>query len=274
MPVQSLAETFQKIRLRLEQSTHGHSSPSEAVEEVIECSRCQDRGWLSTNVDVKDPTFGQVYRCPCQEEGDTRNFRERFAQSLPDGMSDRTFDNFRLRPNLSTHHRQQLAEAVVACKLFATQETSYKWVTLAGSGGWGKTHLAVAILQERNRIEAGPMGRFGFCPDILKEIQAGFHDDTDQLVMEGYKNAGLLVLDDLGTEYHKQNDDGLSWAEEQLLRLLDHRYREALPTIITTNTPADKMNFRLADRILDTGTGLVKVFSHSLPSYRTGKVLM
>ena len=60
------------------------------------------------------------------------------------------------------------------------------------------------------------------------------------------RNASLLVLDDLGTE------NATPWATEKLFQIINYRYNQRRPTIITTNRDFDRMDPRIASRIKDT----------------------
>ena len=59
--------------------------------------------------------------------------------------------------------------------------------------------------------------------------------------------AGPLVLDDLGTEYA----DAKGFFSQILDRLIDARYREYAPTIITTNLNAKSFGERYGERVVD-----------------------
>jgi DNA replication protein DnaC len=55
----------------------------------------------------------------------------------------------------------------------------------------------------------------------------------------------LLVLDDLGTE------NATSWAREKLFQIINYRYQERLPTVVTTNHTLDELEPRLVSRLAD-----------------------
>ncbi|MDQ3413052.1 MAG: ATP-binding protein, partial [Chloroflexota bacterium] len=60
------------------------------------------------------------------------------------------------------------------------------------------------------------------------------------------RSAFLLILDDLGTE------NTTPWAREKLYQLINHRYNERLPTIITSNQEHKLIDERILSRLLDT----------------------
>lgn len=147
-----------------------------------------------------------------------------------------TFATFQLDRNSA------MAAALNRCRAVAEGR---EWCAfLHGSTGNGKTHLAVAALHERGA------GQFWKAPEFLawlrqllsKGIEAGYGSEQVEMVLEEYHRPFLLVLDDLGTE--NQTD----WAAEQLYRLLDERYEERAPTIITSNVAFEHVDARIRSR--------------------------
>ena len=138
--------------------------------------------------------------------------------------------------------------------------------------GYGKTHLALAIVDYRfdNYPGMGSLGRFTTAPALLADIKRGFQDDSADSRLGAYQQVGLLVVDDLGAEYHKRpTDSAYGWADEQLHLILDHRYLQNKETVFTTNCPEDRIDPRLADRLQDKRK--VHGFTANLPSYRSGQ---
>ena len=101
------------------------------------------------------------------------------------------------------------------------------------------------------------MTKFSFRPLPTFFIYFGQHSlQTAQSatieLLDHVRDVNLLVLDDMGAE--RSND----FAEEKLFQILDYRYEERLPTIITTgrldvierNRP--RIMARLSDRLVVT----------------------
>lgn len=63
--------------------------------------------------------------------------------------------------------------------------------------------------------------------------------------MNNFKNADLIVLDDLGAE------SSTGWAVEKLYMLVDMRYRDEKPLIVTTNYGLEELKEKLGIRIFD-----------------------
>lgn len=122
------------------------------------------------------------------------------------------------------------------------------WLLLQGEHGCGKTHLAAAAA---NVACADYDVFFAVVPDLLDHLRASFafsgSEGYDE-VFEDVRNAGLLVLDDLGD--HANSD----WAVEKLFQIANYRASARLPTIITTDLPNSKLQEiypRIAVRVFD-----------------------
>ena len=186
-----------------------------------------------------------------------------------------TFESFELRrPGLTQDEAGRLCTAFETCLEFAEGNTAHKWLVLAGSKGWGKSHLSVAVLNARfEHADWGPLGAYATVPDVLQELRNGFADDTYEDTLSFYRKVPLLLMDDIGAEYHRRNGERGDWADEQLYRILDFRYGRELATIVTTNARPELVDSRIRDRLQDVGSGLCKVISENLPSYRSGQVV-
>jgi DNA replication protein DnaC len=125
---------------------------------------------------------------------------------------------------------------------------------LAGDRGVGKTHLACGILREV-LDRHGVQGQFWPVVDLLDRLRRTADPDraTESLddVQEQMLRVPLLVLDDLGA--HR----GTEWAEERLFGLIDARYRDSLPMVVTTNLTLQELAPRVRSRLVDTASSVV-----------------
>ncbi len=176
---------------------------------------------------------------------------------------DKTFDNFDLREReLPRGQATNLRNAFDTARDFA--EAPADWLVLNSLGyGNGKTHLAAAIANYVNN--RGEPVLFILVPDLLDHLRATFNPASGARYDKRFdevKTAPLLVLDDLGTE------SATAWAREKLYQLFNYRYSARLPTVITTATPIDEIDPRLATRMLDGSR--CTFFLLEVPSYRGG----
>jgi len=151
--------------------------------------------------------------------------RERIPKRFQGGI-----ETLRQRlPNLAPF--LEAAERWVA----AFSAESEKGLYIHGPVGCGKSALAYAIAGEI--IKRGFDVEAWYIPDLYAAIKAGYDESgrPDEFeIVERCVRADLLVLDDLGTERVTE------WSTEVVMRIVDRRYRECRPLIVTSNvTPIE-----------------------------------
>lgn len=128
-------------------------------------------------------------------------------------------------------------------------------VLLTGKRGVGKTYAGIAlVLAFMTEVGTCP-AKFVTAADLLLEIRGTYNKEGNELhVIEKYTSkAKILVLDDLGAE--KSTD----WSIATLGVIIDHRYREKLLTITTTNLTLPELSEVLGDRIASRLVGMSNV---------------
>lgn len=111
-----------------------------------------------------------------------------------------------------------------------------------GKVGTGKTQMACGII--RAYLQAKGSGAlYVSSVRLLSELRAAYDSTISELeVLDRYQHVRLLVLDDLGKESPTE------WAVERLFQIIDSRYNEELPTIVTTNYSPGELIERLGNR--------------------------
>ncbi len=178
--------------------------------------------------------------------------------------TDKRFENFSLRDQeLPRAQAENLRRAYETARAFAEHPQDWLVINSVAYGN-GKTHLAAAIANHVSN--AGESVLFVVVPDLLDHLRATFNPASGIRLDKRFdevKTAPLLVLDDLGTE------SATAWAREKLYQLFNYRYNARLPTVITTATPIDELDPRLATRMLDGSR--CTFFVLEAPSYRGGR---
>jgi DNA replication protein DnaC len=187
--------------------------------------------------------------------------RERlFSLSHLDELSDLTFESFkpRGRKGLGEMQSVSLERAFNQAQHFAGKLNG--WLLLQGGFGCGKTHLAAAIANYA--VGMGVPTLFLTVPDLLDTLRFAYDsvDTTFEQRFEQIRNAELLVLDDFGT----QNATG--WAQEKLFQIINYRYINHLPLVVTTNLALDEIEARIRSRLQDPD--LVTLVRIAAPDYR------
>lgn len=223
--------------------------------EVI-CPRCSGTGILSRRVGLGKFEYPA---CECRSQSLRRG--QEIYSGLGTNPRAQTFANF-----------EQTVEtdgAFEAARSFAEKPTSYSILTIRGGVGTGKTHLLQAIGWAS--LEAGRQPKFVSLARYLERLRSTYADDSAvsfETLYHSLEAAQVLLLDDIGAERMT------SWGQEQLYKIVNHRYQEALAMVVSMNLDerqaADHYGERTADRLLDTGSGRVRVVSTGDLSYRSG----
>ena len=164
-------------------------------------------------------------------------------------LEDYGFHNFHTRfPNYASQENESLQTAWESAHRFA--DSPEGWMLVLGESGCGKTHLAAAVANAV--LRSGGDAFFAVVPDLLDHLRASFApgrgDPGYDELFDDVRNAGLLVLDDLGP--HTSS----SWAVEKLFQIANYRASSRLPTIITAALSLDELREahpRVAVRALD-----------------------
>lgn len=208
------------------------------------CPMCKGAGYLRANVPFGHPQFGKPLPCECKEQ-EKREKRRQQLLELSDirAFRTRSFSNFNTR--FSGIH-PSVQEAFQATYAFA--ENPNGWLVLVGPNGCGKTHLAAAVAN--HCLSQGEVVLFSVVPELLDHLRAAFAPSSSEVYDQLFakmREAGLLILDDLGAHY------GTPWAAEKLFQLLNYRYNWRMPTIITSNLPGlQSLDIRLRSRMADS----------------------
>jgi len=214
-------------------------------DEAEVCQTCVGKRWVGFNVPVEDPRFGKVVPCPVCVEGTRANI-----------------DWFKIEGKNLRTETKQYRRAVRLARAMA--QTPSGWLVIQGDVGTGKTTLARAILSHWR----GKLTEPQTSEELLIEWRSHIKEEDfeDQFIRRC--EATAAVLDDLGAE--RITD----WTGPRLSTYLNWRWARRLPTVITTNCDehmlAAHVDERVADRVFDRHSGLVRIVTLDVPSFRRG----
>ena len=240
--------------------------PSSNKSDFIECEYCKNKLYRKTIewelYDTKRTITLDYERCECNKakeywnEYDLKKLRileeerklelmQEFSRKVEkiiknSKMSKRNlnykFQNFELNTNNQKvfNNLKNYSEKLV-------NGIEKKGLILVGNNGVGKTHLACSIANKL--IENGIPVIYGTLINLLAELRNSYDVDnniSEMEIIKLYKNVDLLIIDDLGKEKPSE------WGLEKLFTIINSRYENNLPVIITTNYNQNSLVQRLS----------------------------
>jgi DNA replication protein DnaC len=211
-----------------------------------DCPLCSGLGYLRRELPLDDPEFGKLIICSCRQGEVAHKVHEKlFSISNLEHLRHLTFENFQARGRigLSPWQSDSLERAYNQSRQFSQNLTG--WLLLQGGYGCGKTHLAAAIANFT--VEIGVPTLFITVPDLLDALRFAYDDpqSTFEQRFEEIRSAPLLVMDDFGTQ------NATAWAQEKLFQIVNYRYINRLPLVVTTNLLLDQIEGRIRSRLED-----------------------
>ena len=224
-----------------------HGYPEDYLELHYTCEKCNDTGYLQ-----------QKY-CTCLTDLIAKLSARELNKSVQ--FEQCSFENFDLNyyRGFQTENGgscyQAMEKVYFFCQEYARQFTNHSSsILMFGKTGRGKTHLSLAIA---NRVlQNGYNVLYDSAINFLRQVEkehfgrGGSNDDT----LDTLLSCDLLILDDLGTEFHKQ------FYQSTVYNIINTRMNRDLPTIISTNLNHNEISAlydeRITSRIYTTYTCL------------------
>ena len=145
------------------------------------------------------------------------------------------FDNFEVNSN-----NKKVYQSLKEYSEKLANSVERKGLILVGNNGVGKTHLACSIANEL--IKNGIPIIYGTLINLLAELKNTYdvyNNISEMEIIKLYEKVDLLIIDDLGKEKPSE------WGLEKLFTVINSRYENNLPVIITTNYDQNSLINRL-----------------------------
>lgn len=216
--MERLRQNASEYRAEFDRLLAEHSFTREMIEPQYSCPDCKDTGMAD----------GKLCHCFLQLERSIAY--QNLSMSVP--LEESTFDQFSLEHcKFNPIVYEQMEKILRACTRYAeTFGLNSHSLLFRGGTGLGKTHLSLAIAGEV--IQKG-FGVIYSSPQSLAatlEKERFARGSADELTTdEQFTECDLLILDDLGTEFHTVYTDAI------LYDIINSRMLANKPTIISTN---------------------------------------
>ena len=231
-----------------------------ASEIEYNCAICKDAGVVLPLKEDGRVDYSRTIPCECQADAlrDRRMMALFQYCDLPANSERFSFENFK------TGGYGDLVIAINYAKNLADENDDTKWLVFVSPVDRGKSHLALAIC--RRWLERGKAAKYVLVPTMLEWLRQGYENEGEfNKRLNILMDIPLLVLDDLGTQSVSK------WAMEKIMMIVDHRYLNELPLVVTTNKPLDKLpgddEGRIESRLRRFEKGKIIVLDS--PEYRT-----
>ena len=223
---------------QLRRLTNLHEKAQSELSRMLEghpiAIRCDIHGTdRALSRELSQPARKPVYApcATCQAERKEADTAERIRRAgVPENLCHATFENWIAESEVEEAHLASAREFTKVRRGF---------LLLIGELGTGKTHLAAAITRHfRNPL-------FTKQSEMLRRLRDFYRDKTARNPVDQAQDADLLVLDEIGLS------GGGSDEFPMLHDVLDHRYNERKPTVLTGNVTLNQLQAVIGERMAD-----------------------
>ena len=152
---------------------------------------------------------------------------------------------------------------------FNTIKKLRRGIFISGGVGTGKTHTIYALKKQWDDNSTSPAPFFN-TTELLREIKDDFdrpYGEKRNTLESLIKNKSPLFLDDMGSEKVSE------WVQETFYLLINHKYNECTPVIISSNYTLAELKERIGERVVSRLLEMCDRFSMDLIDRRFDKVI-
>ena len=255
---------MQEISLKKEKLLAENGYTPADLEPAYTCPLCHDTG------------RGELGDCSCLEKLVTERFysdeglqNSTQQASLADFSLEWYDDEKPLEAFQGLTARRVMAENLTAAKDYAAHFSEKQaGLLLTGPVGTGKTFLCSCLAGELS--EAGVQVLYVTAQEFFEAMEGKLFDreERDKGLEERIARAGLLIIDDLGTEF-----TGRKLAANALFTVLNERLLSGRSTLISTNCDIDELAEQYSPQVASRLVGCFKILFFTGPDIRLVKKL-
>lgn len=192
------------------------------------CDICDDVGFILVEDNEGQPRYRP---CKCRDMAKVRKIWEQSGISIND--IDKTFKNFESWNREVTEMKNKATSYYMQFNNIRGERCNS--ILLCGNPGCGKTHLALAVANNLLKNKQIPVVYMPYRDVITKLKQNMIDEEYYKKTLSKCQNAEVLLIDDLFKG--KVNDTDINI----MFELINHRYLNRLPMIISTEFTMDKL---------------------------------
>lgn len=225
----------------------------ESLGSLMRCSNCSD--YIEKEITIFNKLIRVKVICSCKKkemeekaqreelEEKNRRLNSLVKNSLMEkGFYEGTFENWDFNKGKKKYY--ELGKKYV--ENFSKIKEKGLGLIIYGGVGNGKSYLSFSIANEllktyRTVVCISVNGLL----DRIKETYNNWGNEGEREVINSLRCADLLIIDDLGVEKSTE------WSNTKIYDIIDSRYRNKLPVIITTNHSIGELREKYGERTAD-----------------------
>ncbi len=245
--VKKLRDENLAMQAELKEILTSNGYPEDVFEPQYTCKKCKDTGYYDEN--------GRTLVCSCFKQALIACACEELNRTAPLALS--TFDSFKLDyydknvdDAIGISPYNQMSRILRYCQNYAQNFTkNSESILMKGATGLGKTHLSLAIANEV--IKKGYGVIYVSAPSLMQKLEKQFFskNDDEDATMNMLLECDLLIVDDLGTEFHGQ------FSVSQMYNIFNSRMLANKPIIINTNLTLRELEKIYTERFVSRISG-------------------
>lgn len=229
--IEELKKEIEQLESHYHQLLKKHDIPMDYKEPDWDCEKCHDTGRIYRN--------NQYLICSCAKN-DLRKRKQKNG-NLPMHLQNATFNNANLNyyetdliTDSGMNYRENAQKVYSLASSFVQRfhsDSFNRGLIIEGPIGSGKSYLLGCIANAL--IDRGIHFRYIVYSDLLQQIRSTYNqsnpENDEKQILSTVQQIPVLLIDDLGTE------KATEFASSTLYQIIDRRYREEKPIILSTN---------------------------------------
>ena len=240
--VEKLKENNLAMQKELSELLINNGYDKDVFEPDYTCKMCNDTGYYD-----KD---GKTLVCACLKRALVSCACDELNKTAPLKLS--TFDSFNLEyydkkvdSSVGVSPYEHMNRIFRYCQAYADNfRADSESILMKGATGLGKTHLSLAIANEV--IKKGYGVIYASAPTLMSRLEKEYFSNSkeEENSADMLIDCDLLIIDDLGTEFHGQ------FSVSQLYNIFNSRMLLNKPIIINTNLTLRELEKKYTERFV------------------------
>ncbi|MCT4617855.1 MAG: ATP-binding protein [Marinisporobacter sp.] len=213
------------------------------------CPKCKGKKSMIINILGKNRKVPVLCKCEKEEYERQKNLEEnkeklyklqrlREHSLMDESFKSCTFENWKH----DKENGKMYKIGVAYCNRWQEMKKKNMGFTFWGPPGTGKSYLSFCIANRllKSYVPVIAISTIGIINRIYDSYKR-YGESGEVAIIHSLKNANLLILDDLGAEYTSK----LGKEKQIIYSILDARYRDKKPVIVTTNLNLKQLKEKL-----------------------------